>query len=131
MGPMIDAVRDYFAADRFAMGLGIQIESAGDGRAVCAVTLADSHKNAMGVAQGGLVYTLADFAFAVAAHTARPGTVTLDSTMHYLRPATCARLTATAAPVNAGRTVCLYSVAVTDEKGALVAQASFTGFCKG
>lgn len=124
----IEKVRELFKNDRFATENGMVIESAGDGEAVCTVELNDSHLNAAGSIQGGVIFTLADFAFAVAANCERMGTVTLASTVNFLRPPKGQKLSARAVPRHRGRTTNLYIVEVTDEEGTLVAQLSITGY---
>lgn len=126
----LEELREYFAGDTFAAALGIQIDSVDPNTAVCSVALRADHLNALGFAQGGLVYSLADFAFAVAANTARASTVTLQCAINYLRPSKAARLVATATPRSLGRTVCVYEVLITDDTGAEVALVSATGFTR-
>jgi len=61
-------LHSFFQNDRFAMDLGIQIEQIGAERTVCTLRLVPGHMNADHVAQGGVLFTLADFTFAVAAN---------------------------------------------------------------
>ena len=127
----LEELRHIFKDDAFAMAAGIEIVGAGQGAATCAVELGPGHKNAAGAAMGGLVYTLADFAFAVAANGATaPGAdpiVTLSADIHYLRPALGKRLTAVATPQKQGRRAVVYQVAVTDDEGRMVALMTATG----
>ena len=78
---------------------------------------------------GGAVFTLADFAFAVAAN-AFEETVTVSQhvSITFLAPAKGKRLFAQARCRKAGRTTCLYEVDVTDELGGFVAHAVVNGF---
>lgn len=65
--PTLEQIRATFSADRFAtQAAGCEIRLAEPGHAVCAMTLESRHRNAAGTPQGGAVFTLADFAFAVA-----------------------------------------------------------------
>lgn len=126
----LEELRAFFEGDRFAMEQGIVIESADEQGAVCSLALRPDQKNAMGSAQGGLVYTLADFAFAVAANAANFGTVTLNSTIHYLKGVGEGKLTATARLKSQSRTVCVYEVEVTGPAGQPLALATMTGYTK-
>lgn len=56
------------------------------------------HLNAAGTVQGGALFTLADFAFAVAANAGGVLTVSLQNSISFLRAAKPARLTARAEP---------------------------------
>lgn len=125
----LEESRAFFAADRFALDVcGITIDEVTEAGARCSMPLTPMHMNANGVGQGGAVYTLCDTTFAVAANAAGVMTVSQNATIHYFRPATGERLYAHAQPVNVGRSTCLYTIAVTDTAGALVAQCQMTGF---
>ena len=106
---------------------GIVIEHAEPQNAVCSMNIEDKHKNAVGVVMGGAIYTLADFAFAVAANTGQPLTVTLQGQITYLNAAKCQKLTAKTVCEKAGGKTCSYRVYVTDENGTDIASASFIG----
>ena len=65
--PTLEEIRATFAADRFATeAAGCEIRLAEPGHAICAMTLHPHHLNAAGTPQGGAIFTVADFAFAVA-----------------------------------------------------------------
>ena len=123
MNGKIDAIREFFQKDEYAMGTtGIVIEETSDGFAVCSFMPDERHANADGVVQGGALYTLADFCFAVAANGGTivkeglPNTVTLNAGISYLRPAKLGeKLVATARCVKGGRTACYYEVNVTTD----------------
>ena len=64
--PTLEEIEAVFANDRFATeAAGCRVVSGERGRAVCAMELADVHRNAMGNVMGGAIFTLADFALAV------------------------------------------------------------------
>ena len=61
-----DAKRQAFAArDAFAQFLGIELTDMGPGHARAEMELCERLQNGAGVAHGGAVFTLADFAFAM------------------------------------------------------------------
>ena len=125
----LEELRIFFQNVRFATQQGITIDSVdAAGGAVCSVTLEARHLNAMGSAQGGLIYTLADFAFAAAANAQQLGTVTVSSAIQYLRAPKGQRLIASALPRSAGRSICHYEIAVRDELDTPVAQVLITGY---
>ena len=116
---MTTQAREVFAADRYAMEVtGIEIVSVGEQEATCTLTLAAKHCNARGVAMGGTIYTLADFAAAIAANTDcleddNLHWVSLDATSHYLSPAPQGTmLTATCRTIKHGRTTALYQTII-------------------
>lgn len=124
----IEEIRETFKKDRFAALLGMTVEEATEERVVCSVDIREDFANGMGEVQGGLIFTLADFAFAVAANLERIGTVTLDSTIRFVRAPKSGPLTATARNRHDGRSVQIYDVEVQDGGGRLVALATATGY---
>ena len=66
----LDAYLDRCRArDAYVRLLGIEIAAAAPGRATTRVTIGERHLNFFGAAHGGLVFSLADTAFGVAANT--------------------------------------------------------------
>lgn len=128
--PTLEQIRATFSADRFAtQAAGCEIRLAEPGHAVCAMTLESRHRNAAGTPQGGAVFTLADFAFAVAVNAfAEYVTVSLQHGITFLSPAKGNVLQAEACCVRAGRSTCFYTVMVTDELGIAVAHMTVNGF---
>ena len=124
----LEKIRETFQADRFAAEMGAEIWEAEPGRARCALTLVPGHRNAAGGVMGGVIFTLADFAFAVAANCQRMETVSLTSQITYLNRAKGERLFASAACVKMGKNTCYYTIDVTDDLGNQVAQVTTTGF---
>lgn len=124
----INEVRDFFQKDRFATINGMYIEEIGHKYAKCALVITDDHRNALGALMGGVSYTLADFAFAVASNWENSGTVSLNTNITYLAPAKGKMLYAEAICVKDGRTTCYYSIDISDELGTKVANAVTTGF---
>lgn len=124
----LEKIRETFQADRFAAEMGAEILEAEPGRARCALTLVPGHRNAAGGVMGGVIFTLADFAFAVAANCQQMETVSLTSQITYLNRAKGERLFASAACVKMGKNTCYYTIDVTDDLGNQVAQVTTTGF---
>ena len=129
--PTLADVRVRFAHDRFATENGAVIEEVREGYARCSMDIAPRHLNAAGGVMGGAIFTLADFAFAVAANWNQPLHVSLSSQITYLGTAKGKRLTAQARMVMEGRSTCFYMVDVTDDLGNPVAQVTVSGFVKG
>lgn len=129
----LEEIRAFFSADRFATEVtGAKICLAEPGRAVCALKLTPRHMNAAGTPQGGAVFTLADFAFAVAANGfSEQTTISLQHDITYLAPAKGKELLAEARRVKSGRTAGFYTVDVTDELGTHVAYMTVNGFVVG
>jgi len=106
------------------------IDEIGDNYAKCSLKIADRHRNAMGGVMGGVPFTLADFAFAVAVNHEEMRTVSLSSNIAFVGMAKGERLIAEAKCVKNGRTTCYYTISITDELGTKVAEVTTTGFNK-
>ncbi len=129
MKPSEETIR-LFENDRFATENGAVIEEVDDHYARCTLKVEDRHRNAMGAVMGGVYFTLADFAFAVAANWQEIGTVSLTSDIAYLGSAKGDTLTAEAFCVKNGRTTSYYRIEVKDRFGKLAAIVNTTGYKK-
>ncbi len=125
----VEEAREYFVGDRFAAENGVTLDTLDDDVCTCSVTLrSDLHCNAAGGVMGGVIFTLADFAFAVASNNRHRLTVALQTSVNFMSAAKGTRLTARSRCVKDGRTTCVYVVDVTDERGTAVAQFVGTGY---
>ena len=127
MRPTEDVIR-LFEKDRFATENGAVIDEVDEGYAKCSLRLEDRHRNAMGAVMGGVYFTLADFALAVASNWKEMGNVSLNSEIAYLTAAKGDVLTAEAFCVKNGRTTGYYRIEVKDELGNLTAAVTATTF---
>ena len=75
-----------FAADAASRGLGMELVSAGDGRAVVRMTITAAMVNGHEIAHGGFVFSLADTAFACACNSHGPVTVAAGADIAFVRP---------------------------------------------
>lgn len=123
-------VREIFKGDRFAAENGMVIDEIGDHYAKCSVKLTDVHRNAMGGVMGGVHFTLADFAFAVASNWQHMGTVALSTDIAFIGGVKGDSLTAVAELVKDGRSVNCYHITVKDNLGNIVADVKTVGFHK-
>lgn len=124
----VERAREIFCHDVYATGTtGIVIEEVEAGRSLVSLNVDERHLNASGSVMGGVYYTMADFAFAVAANFDRPLTVTLTGSVSYLSAARGKKLVAEARCIKEGRSAAFYEVNVTDDLGTAVARVSLTG----
>jgi acyl-CoA thioesterase len=79
-------LKAFLQGDRFVKHCGIGLVSLAPGHAVTRMTVQLWHFNSVGLVQGGATFTLADYAFVMAANT--HGTVTVGSNISitYLNP---------------------------------------------
>jgi acyl-CoA thioesterase len=123
-------VRRLMRRDRFAAAQGIALVEVREGYARARLRLGARHMNGVGVAQGGAIFTLADFAFAAASNSHGTVAVGLDTSMTFARAGTGGALTAEAREEVVSRRVSVCSVRVTDAAGELVALFRGTAFRK-
>lgn len=129
MNQDLSHLKEKFVNDLFvSQGLEAVIDEASYGYAKCSMEIQPRHCNALGIPMGGAVFTLADFAFAVAANQEGRDVVTQASQITFLMPAKGKHLTAVANQVKDGKRICFYEVKVTDDLGNDVAFVTINGY---
>ncbi|MFS2240737.1 hydroxyphenylacetyl-CoA thioesterase PaaI [Microbacterium sp. OR16] len=104
--------------------LGMVVEADEPGRAVVSMLVRDDMLNGFAIAHGGLVFALADTAFAIACNEDERVTVAAGADITFLKSTTAGqtlRATAVRRTVS-GRTGGLYDVTVRDETDDVVAE---------
>ena len=130
----LEQIRNFFKNDRFATGNGIVIDSTAEDCVRCGMELRAEHKNAAGGVQGGAIFTLADFAFAVHCNLAMVCgenvklTVGQSCSITFLKATRGRRLTATSTCVSKGRSISVYRIHVEDDLGVGIAEMLANGF---
>lgn len=109
--------------DRASAMLGMVVEHDAPGESRVSMTVREDMLNGFAITHGGLVFTLADTAFAIACNEDERVTVAGGADITFLKSTTAGQtLTATAVRrARSGRTG-LYDIRVTDETGDLVAE---------
>ncbi len=116
-------MRAMMQRDAVSAMLGMTVELDEPGEAVVSMTVRDDMLNGFAITHGGLVFTLADTAFAIACNEDERVTVAGGADITFLKSTTSGqRLTARASRrVVSGRNG-IYDVTVTDESGDVVAE---------
>lgn len=116
------AVRALWEGDRASQALGMRIESCGPGTARVSMRVRADMTNGHGICHGGLVFALADSAFAFACNSHGASTVAAGAAIEFLRPAREGDvLTAVATERwRAGKSG-IYEIEVTNQDGETVA----------
>ena len=105
----------------------VVVTEVGEGTSVVEVEMTQDGMNPLNMAHGGLIFTLCDVATGVAVRTGGRITVTLDSSIHFLRAAKdTPKLVARGRVVKAGRTTGLVTAEVFDDTDKLIATADMT-----
>lgn len=112
----LEELQGIFADDRFATdACGCRIVEAGQGFATCEFDIGPRHLNAHDGVMGGAIFTLADFALAVACNIGEAPTVSVSNSIEFMSAAKGKRLIANATCDKSGRSLGFYTVRVTDE----------------
>jgi acyl-CoA thioesterase len=118
--------------DKFARSIGVQVIEALQERAVCKLEINENHLNGLGLVNGGVLFTIADYAMAVAANANGSSTVTLNSTIDFIKSAKEGTLVAVATPIKTGRTISRYKVEITlEDTSQLIAVLNATSYTLG
>ena len=128
----LDEARAFFCKDLYASeATGIEIIAVEEGYAKCSLKIEDKHRNALGQVMGGVFFTMADYAFAIASNFNQPATVTQTSQIMYLSTVKGTTLYAETEKIRAGRKTCFYKIMISDDTGAEIAYVTTTGFIIG
>ena len=122
-------LRETFARVPYVGLLGFEFVRAERGAATFALDVREELTRMGGILHGGAVVSLLDTAAAFAVHTViEPDarTVTVDLTVHFLRPASAGRIEAQARILRRGRRVCILSVEARDADAEIIATATMT-----
>ena len=126
--PTLEELKDFFGHDRFAEHAGCRIVKGSRDHAVCELDIQDHHRNALGNVMGGAIFTLADFALAIAGNTGGNPSVSVSSTIEYLSASKGTCLIATCNADKSGRRLGFYTTDVTDDTGRRIARVTTTVF---
>lgn len=108
--------------DRFANGSGARLTEVREGYARAELTVEERHLNAVGVCQGGALFTLADLAFAAVANSRGVATVGVSNSATFLRSARLGdRLIAECSEVMDHHKLPFCEVKVSNDRGELLA----------
>ena len=106
--------------DAFARLLGIEVLQAAGGCAKVRMEVRPEHLNGLGMVHGGAIFTLADYAFALACNSEGVTSVAINASISFVKAVTEGTLCAAATKAADGK-VAPYEIRVTDSAGALVA----------
>ena len=124
------ALKDFFLHDEFAKQNGIEIVDISDGYARTQIQIEPRHLNAGGSVQGGVLFTMADLAFAAATNSHGTLTVTSTANITFVRGASVGVITAEAREIVNHHHLPFCEVQVTAQAGNLLAIFTASGYRK-
>lgn len=116
-----EIIKEFFKGDKLANYLGIELTSASKGKAIAKMMVKEEHLNSIGTVHGGAIFTLADFAFAVAANSHGRVTVAINANISFMKAVTHGILTAVSSEVSLNPKIGSYTVNICNDEGELIA----------
>lgn len=111
-----------YSRDSTSQALGMEIVAVGPGFARLTMTVRPDMVNGHDISHGGLIFSLADSAFAFACNSYNRATVALSASIEFLAPGRLGDLlTAEAQEVALGNKTGVYDVLVTNQDGQQIA----------
>ena len=116
------SARAMWEGDKASAAMGMQIVDVDEGRAILNKAVGPNDVNGHGICHGGVIFSLADSAFAFACNSRNQATVAQHNTITFISPARVGDvLTAVADEVHLNGRNGLYDVAVSNQDGSLIA----------
>lgn len=116
------------SVDRYAKSLGVEVVRSSFDQAICRITVGAEQRNALGGIHGGLIFSLADIAFAAACNAGDGLFIGMQAEIRYMAGARDTVLTATATRVGGSKKFAHYEVLVTDGGGHRIALFTSTAY---
>ena len=108
--------------DHASQALGMKLEKIGEGTAVISMPVTRDKLNGHDICHGGLIFSLADTAFALACNSRNRKTLALSCTINFVASAVEGDiLTATASEVSLNNRTGVYDITVRNQTGKIIA----------
>ncbi|HET6419266.1 MAG TPA: PaaI family thioesterase [Geobacteraceae bacterium] len=118
----MEKIKRFFAAeDLFARHNGIELLEVKPGMAKACMKIEPYHYNAAKTVHGGAIFTLADFAFAVASNSHGTLAMGINTSVSFVKAATKGTLYAVAREQTRNPKLGSYTVQITDDAGEIIA----------
>jgi len=118
----MDRLMEFFTKnDLFARHNNIELLEAGEGRALASMKIEPYHFNGAKTVHGGAIFTLADFAFAVASNSRGKLAMGISTSVNFVKAATGGTLYAEAVEQSVNPRLASYTVMVSDDSKETVA----------
>jgi len=123
---------ERFQTDQYATKItGIEIIDVREDYAKTKLVIEPKHMNALGIMHGGVLFTLADFTFAVAINADKEdSTVAIECHISFLKPVTEGVLYAETQLISKSRSLIALDVTITSEQGDNIAKFHGRGFTR-
>ena len=112
-----------WSGDRASAWFGMSLDSVDEGTATLSITVEAHHTNGHAICHGGVIFSLADSAFAFACNSRNQSTVAQHNTITFIAPGNLGdRLIAVAREVRLSGRSGIYDVTVKTDTGKVIAE---------
>ena len=117
--------------DKFAQHLGIEVLSCSEGHAKVKLVVQPHFLNGAGLVHGGILFSLADYAFALASNAGEDSGLAVNSSINFIKACAAGdELFAEAGLVSRSRKLGTYQIDVTNRSGEEVARVQSLAYFK-
>ena len=128
----MEKLKDFFEQnDKFAKLLGFDIEEIKEGSAIVSTTIKEEHLNGADVVHGGFLFSLADYAFAIASNSRNNLSLAINANILFQKAKPDGKLFAKAKELSDGKKIATYEVRISDEEDNTIATFTGTVYRKG
>ncbi len=117
--------------DRFAKLLGFDIVEIKEGYAKVEANIQDAYLNAADVLHGGYLFSLADYAFAIASNSKNNLSLAINANITFHKSISKGKIETIAKEIKDGKNIASYEIIIQDENSNLLATFTGTVFRKG
>jgi acyl-CoA thioesterase len=127
-----DVVQRMLEQDHFSQWMELKVNSIAEGTSTVSMFVKQEMLNGFGVIHGGVLFSLADSAFAFACNSRDNLTLALDAQINFIKKAVRGDLlTATVEEVHSGKTTGVYEVKIRNQANDLIAVFRGTAYRTG
>jgi acyl-CoA thioesterase len=120
--------KQFFKKDKFAAASGIELVECRPGYAKAQVVIREHHLNGANVVHGGLIFTLADFAFAAAVNSYGFVTLSVNASISYFAKSDNGIITAEAREISRSNRLCTCDINIYGAAGKLLGNFKGTAY---
>jgi len=126
----LEKLKEFFKNDHFAELAGIKIDEVKPGYCKASMKIEEKHLNSAKVVQGGAIFTLADYAFALAVNSRGQLALAINANISFMKGKSSGTLYAIAREVADPKRIGVYEVDVVDEEGEVISKFNGVAYRK-
>ena len=117
----MEAIKRFFKRDQFAAYCGIELLDVREGYARVKMEIKDHHLNGIGIVHGGVLFTVADLAFAAASNSHGTVAVSINAHISNVKSSSAGTIYAEARETSLSHKIATYTVEIKNDGGDLLA----------